>query len=111
MDRKPTPPSDQTYENDNTGKNVRDRDMTTRTPEDQSETDADRIVTKNIRQSIMADDSISMNGKNVKIITIQGVVTLRGPVANDREKSIIQKRAAAIQGVKRVDNQLEVTKQ
>lgn len=110
MDKKPAPPSDQTYENDNTGRNVRDRDMTTTTPENQSETTADREVTRSIRQSIMVDDSLSTNAKNIKIITMEGVVTLRGPVASEKEKAAIQKRATSVRGVKRVDNQLEIAR-
>jgi osmotically-inducible protein OsmY len=49
-----------------------------------------------------------MNGKNVKIVTIDGVVTLRGPVASAREKKDIANLVKKVDGVKRVDNQLEV---
>jgi hypothetical protein len=75
--------SDSTYyKNDNTGKNVRDRDSNNLTPLDQSESESDRTITQEIRKAVMADDSLSTNAKNIKIITINGVVTLRGPVLN-----------------------------
>jgi len=96
-------------EPDNSGRNVRDRDEQNKTAGDQSESEADRTISQNIRQAITADDSLSTNGKNVKIITIDGTVTLRGPVKSDKEKSTIGAKAQQIAGVKNVDNQLEIT--
>ena len=61
------------------------------------------------RQAIVADDSVSTNGKNVKIITVDGMVTLSGPVKTEQEKTNIGAKAQQIAGVKRVDNQLEIT--
>jgi osmotically-inducible protein OsmY len=58
----------------------------------------------------VADDSLSTTAHNVKIITVDGVVTLRGPVNNDQEKAKIADAAKKIAGVKQVDNQLEVVK-
>ena len=74
-----TAPSAQTAP-DNTGRNVRDRSGATLTPGDQSESEADRTLTQQIRRAVVADDSLSTNAHNIKIITINGVVTLRGPV-------------------------------
>jgi osmotically-inducible protein OsmY len=98
----------QTVAPDNSGRNVRDRDNQTKTPGDQSENDADRTITQKIRQAITADDSLSTNAKNVKIITNDGTVTLRGPVKSEKEKSDIEAKAKQVAGVKRVDNQIEV---
>ena len=98
----------QTVAPDNSGRNVRDRDNQTKTPGDQSENEADRTITQNIRQAITADDSLSTNAKNVKIITNDGTVTLRGPVKSEKEKTDIEAKAKQVAGVKRVDNQLEV---
>ena len=95
-------------EPDNSGRNVRDRNDQTKTPGDQSENEADRTITQNIRQVITADDSLSTNAKNVKIITNDGTVTLRGPVKSEKEKAEIEAKAKQVAGVKRVDNQLEV---
>ena len=98
----------QTVEPDNSGRNVRDRDNQTKTPGDQSENEADRTITQNIRQALTADDSLSTNAKNVKIITNDGTVTLRGPVKSEKEKTDIEAKAKQVAGVKRVDNQIEV---
>ena len=95
-------------EPDNSGRNVRDRDDRNKTTGDQSENETDRTITQNIRQAITADDSLSTNAKNVKIITNDGTVTLRGPVKSDKEKTEIEAKAKQVAGVKRVDNQLEV---
>ena len=95
-------------EPDNSGRNVRDRDDQNKTAGDQSESEADRAITQNIRDAITADDALSTNGKNVKIITNDGAVTLRGPVNSEKEKSEIEAKAKQIAGVRKVDNQLEI---
>ena len=95
-------------EPDNSGRNVRDADGTTKTSGDQSESETDRTITQNVRQAVTADDSISTNGKNVKIVTVDGTVTLRGPVKSEQEKTNIAAKAQQIAGVKKVDNQLEI---
>ncbi|MEJ7730592.1 MAG: BON domain-containing protein [Polyangiaceae bacterium] len=93
---------------DNTKKNERDRDAAALTPGDQSESEADRTITQKVRQQVVGTDGFSMDAKNVKIITIGGVVTLRGPVKTAQEKTDIGALAQKTDGVKRVDNQLEV---
>jgi hyperosmotically inducible periplasmic protein len=93
---------------DNTGRNVRDREGKTLTPGDQSESKADLDLTQRIRQAVVADESLSTTAHNVKIITVNGVVTLRGPVNSDQEKAKIAAVAEKIAGVKQVDNQLEI---
>jgi len=95
-------------EPDNSGRNVRDRDNQTKTSGDQGENEADRTISQNIRQALTADDSLSTNAKNVKIITNEGLVTLRGPVKSEKEKVDIEAKAKQIAGVKNVDNQLEI---
>ena len=93
---------------DNTGRNVRDRGGATLTPGDQSESQADRTLTKQIRQAVVADKLLSTTAKNVKIITIHGVVTLRGPVKSSQEKGSIEATAQHLAGTTKVDNQLEI---
>lgn len=93
---------------DNTGRNVRDRSGETLTAGDQSESKADRTLTRRIRQAVMADDSLSTNAHNVKIITINGVVTLRGPVKSAKEKANIDAKARHLAGETKVKNQLEI---
>ena len=93
---------------DNTGKNKRDRDNKTLTPGDQSDKPEDIKLTQAIRQAVMKDESLTMTAKNVKIITANGKVTLRGPVNNAEEKTKIHDLAKAAAGQVPVDNQLEV---
>lgn len=93
---------------DNTARNARDREASTLTPTDQGESAADRKITQEVRQAVVAHDDLSMNAKNAKIITRDGVVTLRGPVKSPAEKTRIGALAAKAPGVKRVDNQLEI---
>ena len=93
---------------DNSGRNERDRNDATKTAGDQSESEADRTISQNIRKAVTSDDSVSTNGKNVKIITVDGVVTLRGPVKSETEKTNIAAKAQQIAGVKNVENQLEI---
>jgi osmotically-inducible protein OsmY len=93
---------------DNTGRNARDADGGTVTPLDQGESEADRTITQQIRKAVVDQDQLSTNAKNVKIITMDGVVTLRGPVKSPEEKAAIAGVAQKTGGVKRVDNQLEI---
>ena len=95
-------------EADNTGRNVRDRDDATKTPADQSENEQDRKISQELRKAVTSDDTLSTNAQNVKIITQDGKVTLRGPVKNQKEKADIEAKAKQIAGVKNVDNQLEI---
>src|SRR5437667_1977075 len=63
---------------DNTGVNTRDRDNTTLTPGDQAQgSDTDRKITAEIRRAITNDSNMSLDARNIKIITLNGAVTLR----------------------------------
>ena len=93
---------------ENTELNVRDKDDATLTPEDQKETKADIRITAHIRKAVVRDKSLSINAQNAKIITRNGVVTLRGPVANEAESKMLEKIAKKTRGVVKVDNQLEI---
>jgi osmotically-inducible protein OsmY len=93
---------------DNTARNVRDRDDHAKTPMDQGGSEGDRTITAEIRKQITDNDGLSTNAKNVKIITQDGVVTLRGPVKNAQEKTTVAGIARKAAGVKRVDDQIEV---
>ena len=93
---------------DNTGRNVRDRSGDTVTPGDQSNKKADLHLTQEIRKALIADKSLSTNAKNVKIITANGVVTLRGPVNTPQEKATIEAKAQRIAGANNVESQLEL---
>lgn len=93
---------------DNTGKNDRDRSGETKTSGDQSNSPEDIKMTAAIRRAVVADDSLGMMAKNVKIITADGMVTLRGPVNTAAEKMTIEKLAKGEAGKAKIANQLEV---
>lgn len=91
----------------NTGINKRDRDDKTLTPMDQMNNEADLKITQEIRQALM-DGEFSMDAKNIKVITRNGAVTLRGPVETAAELEQISALVKAMPGIKSVDNQLQV---
>jgi osmotically-inducible protein OsmY len=93
---------------DNTRKNERDRSGETQTSGDQSNSSQDTQTTAAIRRAVVKDKSLSATAKNVKIITANGTVTLRGPVKNDAEKTKIAELAQSAAGSAKIDNQLEV---
>jgi osmotically-inducible protein OsmY len=93
---------------DNTGRNVRDRSDAAVTPGDQSNNESDLKVTQSIRRAISTNDQFSALAKNVKIITADGKVTLRGPVENEQEKQGVESAAKSAAPGATVDNQLDV---
>ncbi len=99
------------HDADNTAKNARDSKGNTLTPFDQGASEADREISAAIRKQLVDNDQLSMNAHNVKIITRDGQVTLRGPVKTAAEKTSIANVAAKTSGVKGVNNQLEVERQ
>jgi len=95
---------------DNTAINERDRSPAAKTPINQDENAADVKITAEIRKKIVAQPDLSVNGRNVKVISSQGVVTLRGPVESEAERDTIATIAHEVSGVAQVDNQLEVAR-
>jgi hyperosmotically inducible periplasmic protein len=93
---------------DNTAVNERDRSGETQTSGDQSNSSADIKITQAIRQALMKDSELSTTAKNVKIITNNGQVTLRGPVKNEQEKAKIDQLAKSAASGAKIDDQLEV---
>ena len=79
------------------------------TADQQSEGSSDRMLTRKIRQAIIADKSLSVYGHNIKIITKGGSVTLKGPVQSQEERQSIASKAESIVGSPdKVTNQLSV---
>jgi len=90
---------------DNTAKN-KHHDVTA---DQQTNAAADRQLTAQIRKAIIADKSLSTYAHNVKIITINGMVTLKGPVKSDAEKQTVADLAAqATGGPDKVTNNITV---
>jgi osmotically-inducible protein OsmY len=98
------PAQSQTAAPDNSGNNKGQQV----TAEQQSGQTSDRDLTAKIRRSVVDDKSLSTYAHNVKIITTNGAVTLKGPVQSEQEKQQIAEKAAAIVGPNKVDNQLTV---
>ena len=96
---------------DNSGINTRDRANNAITAGEQSGAKSDLRLTAQIRRAIVKDKSLSMMAHNVKIISNNGAVTLRGPVKSDEEKSTVAAKAQAIAGADKVDDRLEVAGQ
>lgn len=93
---------------DNTKTNERDRSATEPTADQQKENRSDRDITQQIRRSIMKDKSLSTYAHNVKIITQNGQVTLKGPVQSEHEKRSIETKAAEVAGQDKVTSDLNI---
>jgi hyperosmotically inducible protein len=93
---------------DNPATNERDRSGETQTSGDQSNSSADLKITQAIRQALMKDRELSTTAKNIKIITANGQVTLRGPVKTAQEKAKIDQIAKSAAGGAQIDDQLDV---
>ena len=83
---------------DNTKVNKRDRNAGEVTADQQKGNATDRELTTKIRRSIMVDKSLSTYAHNIKIISQNGAVTLKGPVKSDGEKKAVVAKAVAVVG-------------
>jgi hyperosmotically inducible periplasmic protein len=99
------PQQDQT---DNTKMNKGDASKSATTADQQKMNPTDRAITKKIRAAIMGDKSLSTYAHNVKIITQDGKVTLKGPVRSQDEKDSVGAKATAIAGDSNVTNEIEI---
>jgi osmotically-inducible protein OsmY len=93
---------------DNAKSNKVDVSNATATADAQSNNATDLDLTKRIRQSIMADKSLSTYAHNIKIVTVHGNVTLNGVVRSDDEKGAVEMKAANIAGKSKVTNDLKI---
>jgi hyperosmotically inducible protein len=96
---------------DNTKVNERDRSQNEPTADQQKENRSDRDITQQIRQSIMKDKSLSTYAHNVKVVTQDGQVTLKGPVRSEDEKKAIEAKAAEVAGDGKVTSDLNIKPQ
>ena len=90
---------------DNTSEN---KDQTRPTADQQKMNSTDRTITQRIRKAIHQDTSLSTYAHNIKVITQDGKVTLRGPVRSEEEKNNLQAKAVAVAGEENVTNRLEI---
>jgi hypothetical protein len=105
-DQQPAPPTASPA--DNTKMNERDRNANEPTADRQKDSRSDREITQQVRKAIVKDKSLSTYAHNVKVITQNGMVTLKGPVRSEEEKKAIEAKAAEVAGQDKVMNQLDV---
>jgi hyperosmotically inducible protein len=93
---------------DNTKVNKGDRAKGAATADQQKENAGDREITQKIRRALMDDKSLSTYAHNVKVVTQEGQVTLKGPVRSEDEKKTVEAKATEVAGVGHVINQLSI---
>ena len=96
---------------DNTKTNQRDRSANEQTADQQKDNRSDRDITQQIRQSIVKDKSLSTYAHNIKIVTKDGQVTLKGPVRSEDEKKAIEAKAAEVARDGKVTSELNIKPQ
>lgn len=90
---------------DNTAKN---KDQNPPTADQQKMNPTDRAIAQKIRKAIHEDKSLSIYAHNIKVISQDGKVTLRGPVRSEQDKANIMAKAAGVAGQENVTNELEI---
>lgn len=93
----------ESLEKDNTGRN-KNQDVTAESQ--MKSTEADTEITRKLRERLVADDQLSTNAHNIKIITSKDSIILKGPVANRSEKVKIENMTRTMAGKKKVYNRL-----
>jgi osmotically-inducible protein OsmY len=93
---------------DNTKMNQRDRNPNEPTADQQQNNRSDRDITQQVRKALEADKSFSTYAHNVKVITQNGQVTLKGPVRSEEEKRAVEAKAAEVAGEGKVTSELTV---
>lgn len=93
---------------DNTRTNERDRSKSEATADQQKDDSSDEAITQRVRKAILQDKSLSTYAHNVKIITRDGNVILKGPVRSIGEKRVVEGKAIAVAGEDRVSSQLQI---
>jgi len=105
---RPQPPAPQQTAPDNTKANKGDSQKGATTADQQSMNASDREITRKIRSMIMDDKSLSTYAHNVKIVTQDGKVTLKGPVRSEKEKADIESKAGTVAGEANVTSEITI---
>jgi len=93
---------------DNTKVNTRDRDKAAVTADQQKNNAPDRDLTQRIRRALMQDKTLSSYAHNVKVVTQDLQVTLKGPVRSEDEKQRVEQKATELAGPGHVTNQMSI---
>lgn len=100
-DQKPNMPSDSM---------IKDIERDAKQSAGQDTGEADRALHQKVRRFLIEDEFLSPEGKAVKVVILNGTVTLIGSVPQDKEKQDIERKVKNIEGVKKIDNKLTVSK-
>jgi osmotically-inducible protein OsmY len=84
------------------------KDPTQKTADDQKNNKADTTLTAEIRKQILNDKSLSTSAHNVKIVSENGVVTMRGDVNSTTEKNAVLSIARKVAGASNVTDQITI---
>lgn len=76
---------------------------------DQGSSTSDLEITRTLRQKLASDKTLSTMGKNVTIVTRNGLVTVRGTVSSQNEQNKIQQLAREVSG-KDVTDQMTISR-
>jgi len=90
------------------GKSMQFRNPSASTADQQKENRSDRETTRQIRRAIVKDKSLSTYAHNVKVISENGMVTLKGPVRSEEEKQAVESKAAEVAGQDKVQSEIQV---
>jgi hyperosmotically inducible periplasmic protein len=93
---------------DNTKVNKRDRAQGEPTADQGKNNLSDRDTMQKIRKSLMDDKSLSTYAHNVKVISQNGKVTLKGPVRSEEEKKSVERKAEDVAGSGNVTNEITI---
>jgi osmotically-inducible protein OsmY len=93
---------------DNTKVNQRDKNAAEPTADQQKENRSDRELTKQIRKSLVKDESLSTYAHNIKVIAQDGKVTLKGPVRSEEEKATVLSKAAQVAGQSNITDEVTI---
>ena len=99
-----------TQKPDNTAVNYRDRSVMELTAQDQPNSERAAETTRRIRAELTTDSTLSTYAKNVKIIVIDNLITLKGPVNSDAERMKILKTAGNMAPGYKIENQIQVVR-
>jgi hyperosmotically inducible periplasmic protein len=92
---------------DNSSANKSDSHMSA-SADAQKNDQIDLRLARQIRQSLIADKSLSTYAHNVKVVAVDGNVTLNGVVRSTDEKSSVEAKAVSIAGQGHVVDQMTI---
>jgi osmotically-inducible protein OsmY len=93
---------------DNTKVNSRDRKTGAVTAGQQKENQGDRELTANIRKALRDNKELSTYAHNLKVVSRDGMVTVKGPVRSQEEKKTVESIATEIAGTGKVKSMISV---